>query len=313
VEDTSGEALGVMAGAVTISYTLSTGCYQSMALIVKPPVPAILNVTATPGDSVCAGTPIMFNATHSNAGIPTFDWKLFFPGTSLRVGPAFDTVAIHGDVIICMMVAHGVCALHDTVYDTIRMNVYPNVRPNVAIRHAQADNSVDYLGQVFTFFSDVTYGGTTTTYQWYVNDVAVPGATGLTFAPAIYQNSKVYCVITGNPPCTTLPARDTSNKITILADFLGVKPMATTAAIRLFPNPNNGSFTLSGKIAGGADALVSYEVTNMVGQIVQRGNAPVRNGELHADIAMDNMANGTYLLHATSDAINEVFHFVISK
>ncbi len=313
VVDTSGLTLGVMAGAVTISYTLSTGCFQSMALYVQPPTPAILNVTATPGDSVCAGTPIRFDATAINAGTPTFDWKLFFPGRSLRVGPAFDTTAIHGDVIICMMVAHGVCAVHDTVYDTVRMNVYPNVRPNVTIRHAQADNSVDYLGQVFTFFSDVTYGGTATSYQWYVNDVAVPGATGLTFAPAIYQNSKVYCVITGNPPCMTPPAKDTSNKITILADFLGVTPVATTAAIRLFPNPNNGSFTLSGKIAGGADAPVSYEVTNMVGQVILRGNAQVHSGQLHAEIAMDNMANGTYLLHATSDTINDVFHFVISR
>ncbi len=314
VVDTSGVVLGVSAGAVTISYTLSTGCYAAMTFIVKPPTPAFVNVVTTPGDSVCAKTPLHFVASGINAGVPTFTWRKFFPGPILDTTPIFDYTPIHGDVLICEMICHGVCALHDTVYDTVRTNVYPNVSPNITIEHFRPTNSIEYLGQVFTFFSNVTYGGTSQTFQWYVNRVAVPGATGSTFAHAVYHNDTIYCIVHGNPPCDTLPSFDTSNKIVIYADFVGVNSIAAGGkTLNLYPNPNSGSFTLTGTIAATATKSVNLEVTNMLGQVVYTGTTMPLNGKIRAEISLDNLASGAYLLHATSENVNEVFHFAVSR
>ncbi len=313
VIDTNGQVTGVNSGVVAISYTLSTGCYQSKVFVVENPVAAIATITSTPGDSVCAGTPIRFDVTATNGGVPSFQWQLFYTGTSLSTDTFFNYVATtHGDVIVCRMITSGICVIQDTVYDTVRVNVYPNVRPNVIIRHAEPDNSIDYLGQIFTFYSDVTYGGRGATYQWYVNNTPVAGATGITFTKAVYANSLIYCVVTGNPPCMIPPSKDTSNKILILADFVNVQQVATTRAISLFPNPNTGSFTLAGT-TGNNNGVINYEVTNMVGQVVYKGTTTAQNGAVHEEININNLAAGNYLLHAASETMNEVFHFVVNR
>jgi hypothetical protein len=99
----------------------------------------------------------------------------------------------------------------------------------------------------------------------------------------------------------------------ILADFVNVAQVATTHAISLFPNPNTGSFTLSGNIGNNASEAIAIEVTNMVGQVVYRGKVAPQNGVINETINIDNLTAGNYLLHASSASMNEVFHFVINK
>lgn len=318
IVDSSGVLTGVSGGTVNISYSLGNGCATYKSFVVLPPTPAYVTVTDTPSGTVCAGTPVRYIATTLNAGTPTFNWQIFYSGTLTPDSTSTDTFYYtpqHGDVVICRIVAHGVCAVTDTVSDTLPVNVYPVIGPGsvvITINKAAAPDSVLYLGQVFTFFSNVLYGGTTHTYQWFRNGAPVSGATNSTFSITSYTDEDIFCAIAGNSPCTT-DFTDTSNTIHIYGNYLGTNSISSkTSTITLFPNPNTGSFTLNGNVGLASDA-VALEVSDMLGHIVYKGIANPVNGTISKEIELDNVANGNYLLRLNSTTDNQVFHFVISK
>jgi hypothetical protein len=85
-------------------------------------------------------------------------------------------------------------------------------------------------------------------------------------------------------------------------------------ALSLFPNPNMGSFTLSGTMASTNGEVVSVEVMNVVGQKVYSGFTTVKNGNLKHEVAVgDNIAPGTYLLKVSGESETKIFHFVVGK
>lgn len=317
VIDSSGIATGIAVGNVNISYTLSNGCYQTAPLMVAPNVPASVSVSAVPGGIVCAGTQIKYTATTVNGGTPTFDWQLF----SRSFTPTDTTDSLlwtptHGDAIMCVMVCHGVCAIHDTVSDTFVNNVYPmDVSPIVTIRmDSTADTFINYVGQEVTFFTDVTWGGSSPTYQWYNQLGPIFGATNSSYTTFVYVTDTFWCVVDGNPPCrSTPPVPGYSNKI-VIHNYLGVQPMTIKGnELSLFPNPNNGSFTLSGTLASNTNSEVTWEITNMLGQTIANGRTTPKNGQIKTQISVDGTAAGSYLLRVNTDNGVETFHFVIGK
>ncbi len=84
--------------------------------------------------------------------------------------------------------------------------------------------------------------------------------------------------------------------------------------VQLFPNPNNGVFTLTGNVSDAAVTQVDMEIINAVGQVVYRTSAPVQNGRIneHVDIGR-NAASGNYLLRVRTDQGSNVFRFVVGQ
>jgi glycine rich protein/type IX secretion system substrate protein len=314
VVDTSGVVNGILAGAVDISYTLPSGCFSLVSpFIVQPPIPAAVTVAKFPNsDTVCAGTPIMYVATPINGGIATFTWYKFTALQPSGIDTLIDT-PIHGDVIIVKMRTSGICSLVDTVFDSVSMNVYPNVAPTVNIALIAQHDTLQYIGQVFTFNSNVLYGGNAAAYQWYGNGLLITGATNSSYATPVYGQESFYCKVTGNAPCDSITHTSTSNVITI-GDYLGVANTSNlTTGLSLFPNPTSGTITLSGTVSTVSDNKVTIEVTDMLGHTLYTAAVAAQNGALHEQIVMDNVANGTYLLRVTTGSSSETFHFVLNK
>ncbi len=314
VIDSTGFVTGISAGLVHISYTLPNGCFASMPFTVLPPLPASVTVTG-PATPVCSGYLDSFIAHPVNGGTPTYFWKKF--GTillpALGSGDTMKYHPVHGDVVMCTMVTSHICSVRDTVIDTFAINVYPDsVSPVVTITTEHTD-SIHYIGEIITFNANVTWGGTLPVYKWYVNGVLQPGATGSSFAVAIYTNDTVYCVVTGNPPCEGPIVAGISNHITIRAGYTGVSTLNTTGDLTLFPNPNTGNFVLSGKVDCNSCKEVAYEVVNVLGQVVYNGVAVPQNGAINEQVAAGNLAAGTYMLKVNTETGNQTFHFVISK
>jgi len=315
VIDSTGFVTGISGGTVNISYTLATGCYSVKPFVVKPPVAGAVNITYNPPGIVCDTTTVTFTATATNGGVPTYVWEKFsVPLSGVDSTGIYAYVPAHGDVITVIMMPHGVCALRDTVFDTIVMNVYPNnVVPSVTIMTTGPD-TIHYVGQVVTFFSVVTYGGTMQTFQWYRNGVAIPGATNSSYTTPVYATDTFWCEVVGNPPCSPMPVPPGISNHIIIHDFLAVGSVGNKANdLSLYPNPNNGSFTLSGKVVTTSGSDASYEVTNMLGQIIKRGAITSKNGEVLHTINLDNVAGGTYLLRINTETGSETFHFVIGR
>jgi uncharacterized protein YjdB len=88
--------------------------------------------------------------------------------------------------------------------------------------------------------------------------------------------------------------------------------MDIVTEVQLFPNPNNGVFTLTGNVSDAAVTQVDMEIINAIGQVVYKGSAPVQNGRIneHVDIGR-NAATGNYLLRVRTDQGSNVFRFVV--
>jgi len=314
VVDSSGVVTGISAGNVTMSYTMPTGCYATMPFRVKPTVVASVSISKSPGGITCAGTILTFTAVPVNGGVPTYQWHTFIGGP-VSPGPTyFLNPAINGDIVMCDMTPHQSCTSQTDVIDTFIADIYPNAGTQVTITVAPSDTFATFVGQVFTFFSTVTYGGTNPAYQWYKDGVVIPGATASSYSTPVYQDAAFICQVTGNAPCDPSPTFGFSNKITIHATYLGVTPAPiATSSLALFPNPSNGSIVLSGTLNTVSNSDLNIEVVDMLGRVVYSGKALLQNGVVHEQLELGNIPSGAYLLHVNSEAVNQVFRFVISK
>jgi len=310
----SGRINGLVPGTVTLSYTLISGCYVTMPFRVLTPLPAFLSVSVSPIDSIrCYNTPVTLTANPVNGGVPTFVWTLF--GSYIGAGPVFTYNPTHGDFLTCTMTTHSVCASPAVVAKDVVLNVWPLGGPIVEITCTKAD-TIAYIGEEYTFYAVTEFGGHSPIYQWYINSVAVDGATSPVFTTRLYdENDTIYCKVTGNSPCDTGSYIGTSNtKVIYGLGYLSVGNVSGAAKdLTLFPNPNNGSFILSGRLNNVMDKEVSLEVIDMLGRTVYTGKTVPQNGTVRAEIKLDNEAQGTYMLRVYTDAGNQTFHFVVGK
>jgi len=314
VNDT-GMVTGISAGYFTISYTQTTGCYMVMdsIYIIPNSVPSI-SVAGGP-DTVCAGTTITFNATGVNTGTaPVYSWDVLgsFVGDTTTT---FSYIPDDGDVVTCTMISNAICPLPNPVVsnsETIIVN--PAVALAVSIIETPAlTDSVDYVGQVVTYNAGIVNGGTDPTYQWYVNGVAVTGATSNSYVTRVYFNDTVYCVVTGNAPCATRSV-DTSNVITLFASHLGVNNVNNISGLTLFPDPNNGSFIVNGKVNDVAGNSVEITVTDLLGKTIFTKTVEPANGILNETVSLSNdIADGSYFVRVSSGGLVQVMQFVVKR
>jgi hypothetical protein len=162
---------------------------------------------------------------------------------------------------------------------TATFSVTINARP------ATPTISVVYNGATTTLTSSAATGN-----QWFLNGVAVAGATNQTYVVNSAAQFGGYTVVTTNANgCTSAP----SAPLTVSSS---VKPLAGSS-LTLYPNPTtDGDLTV--KLAGYTKA-VEFSVYNAVGQEVQTLTVPA--GRLTQPLNLTQLPNGVYLLRARTD------------
>lgn len=263
-------------------------------------------------DTACSGTPITFTASAVNGGLsPYYEWirggSVVGTGNTYVYSPTtVETVTVH-------LVSSIVCHVPDTVSASGSFVLYPHLVPHAHTTFTPND-TVAFLGQVITFFCEETYGGASPTYQWYVDKVAVPGATNSSYARHVYNNDTVKCIVNSSDVCA-IPRRDTSNTVIIYASFLGINGVnASHTEISIFPNPSDGNFTLNGTVGVLNDEQVLIEVRDLKGSLVHRQTAMARNGELNEQLSISaQLPEGMYLVKVQSDADEQLLKLVIKK
>jgi len=312
----TGRVEGVVAGTVNISYTLISGCYVTVPFTVENPLPASLTVTQSVDSPTCAGSLDILTAIPVNGGTPTFEWENW--GSYIGNTNPYPFVPTHGDYITCIMTTHDICASPAVVQTSVVLNIYPVVAPQVVITTSSSSDTAGFLGEVYTFYTDVTYGGVNPSYQWNIDGAPVSGATNSTFTTHIYENNELISVtVTGTSPCDT-PMNTNVGVGSI--EIYGVNYLSASSLtagsndLSLFPNPNTGNFILSGTLSSTSGKDVTLEITDMVGRTVYTGKTTPQNGTLKADINLGNdIATGTYLLRVYTESGTQTFHFVVGK
>jgi Secretion system C-terminal sorting domain len=167
------------------------------------------------------------------------------------------------------------------------------------------------VGQAVTLSAQVTGAGPSVKYQWLLNTDAVAGATSARYTGSEFSDGDVIsCTVTGI--CGVVAG---DHKVVIRVGATGTQQVVVTGGdIRVVPNPNKGVFTVRGSLGVAADAEVTLEITDVLGQGVYKGTVLARNGELDEKIQLaGSVANGMYLLNVQSGSEHKVFHIVIEQ
>ncbi|NLL29096.1 MAG: PKD domain-containing protein, partial [Bacteroidales bacterium] len=126
-----------------------------------------VNISASPSTPICEGESVTFTATPTNGGTaPTYAW--YKGGVLSGTTNIFTTSTLtNGEGVYCVLTSDLSCVVDSiATSNTINTTVNPNLLASVSI---DADEYGICEGELVTFTATPTNGGTSPTYQWYVN------------------------------------------------------------------------------------------------------------------------------------------------
>jgi len=277
-------------------------------LTVLPFGTPVVNVDVTPGDTICKYSPAYFTALPVFGGnSPAYRWRV--NGLLSSLANTFHYVPFDGDVVTCQMFSDYRCRLADSVMSgDVTMSVDSFTAPHVTLS-AEPGLTVPQ-GTPVTMHAWADHAGPSPSYQWRLNSILIPGATQQTYTHVFNHLDSIVCEVTGNGVCAGVRS--------FAWAFISLKALSAGAtgvgsSLHLAPNPNNGDFTLTGKIEE-ADGAVDLTVTDMLGQVVYRGSGRVHAGNLDEKIRLNaELANGMYILTVAGAEQSRAFHFVLKR
>lgn len=255
--------LATNAACATARSVVSSAYTASVIASVTPGI----SINTTPPTAICRGTMVDFRATATAGGTqPSYQWSINGNPVIGANSLSFSSNALgDGDTVSVSMSGNAVCARLATAQSNkIGIHVVDSILPTVVISVDPGDEIRP--GMEVGFEATETGGGMTPAYQWQLNGVNIPFATDRIYRttgliPGDHISVRMHSYLS----CAT---RRTvfSNIIAMKDGALGVNN-AAGAELKLYPNPSNGSFVLSGA-AVASGSTIRVEVLNSLGQMV---------------------------------------------
>ncbi|MBZ0100172.1 MAG: T9SS type A sorting domain-containing protein, partial [Taibaiella sp.] len=261
------------------------------------PVPFVV-IFPTPGDSICVGEQASFTALPNNhGGTPTYKWYVNGVLTGGNSTAYSSTTLNNGDVVRVDITENTKCRVNYTdPSNDVEMKVLPWLAPSVTIT-ANPNRPLN-VDEYITFTATPVNGGNNPRFQWKRNGQDVQGATGPQWsANTLNDNDSISVELISGYRCPQ-PSTASSNGIRVKV-LTGVGDIAQKHNLALYPNPNNGSFILSGRL--NTNKPVHLDIINALGQVVHSETITANTNELHKEIQLPNIANGIYLLRVNVD------------
>jgi hypothetical protein len=286
----TGLVTGAMNGSTYITYTLGSGCKASSAVLV--PFCRAANGTRT----VCEGSTITLAEDVAGG-------KWYTTNNAI--------VAVNEETGVVLGVAPGKATVNYTVETPTGYENYSTeiiVSAPIAPVFITANPGTDIAeGQTVTLNAAQANTTTDATYQWVVNGVAVAGANSASYTTNELQNNDVVS-------CEIVSACGDVATVNALTFAVIKHTTIAKAEFSLMPNPNNGEFTLKGKLGTANDEALAIEVADMLGRTVYTGTVIAQNGMVNERISLGgSLAAGTYLLNVRSANERTTVRFVIEK
>ncbi len=164
---------GASPGTTDIIYTLPTGCFTTTSLTVIG-TPSV-TITASPGDTVCSGTPVVFSTALTGGSPISYVWML--NGASVAGTPTYSYTPNPGDVINCDVANISTCTSTTVSTMSTAFTMVVNPLPTV------------------TASSSLACGG--------LNTLTASGATSYSWSPSTGLSCSSCAVTTINPTAST--------------------------------------------------------------------------------------------------------------
>ena len=283
---------------------------DTMHLTVSPFVTP--TVTMIGSDTTCSGYPTVFYTSQTNGGWnPTYSWSVTSGATGTGSSIAFSGVT--GDVVQVTMTSSFPCLLTPTATSTPHtIDILPVFLPAVTV--TVNPGYIVVPGTPVTFTAHPVNPGSFPSYRWKRNGYVIPGATTATYTTSTMTNGDNFsCYLTNNDFCNGITVYDGTTMY--VGANVGINdPGTANSNVSIIPNPNKGSFNITGTLGVSTNEEVSITVTNMLGQVVYRNTANAGNGAIDEQVILgNNLANGMYLLNIHSEHFSKVIHFELGK
>jgi hypothetical protein len=285
----TGLLTGITGGTTHISYTIPTGCViDTVVTITNFPTAGTISGATT----VCTGQTITESAVGSGV------WSI--TGTSATVSAGVVTGVSAGIDTIKYTVTN-LCGTAQAV-KTITVNQTPSAGVITGIDSVCTDNVV--------LLNDTAAGGV-----WSCSNIlATVSAAGVVTGAAAGIDTVFYTVSVGS--CTAKADMEIKVLPFSQCGALHINSGLTSpyTNIQVFPNPNEGTFTITGYWGPISNEEVSLEITDLLGKVIYRDSVTTKSGKLHEQIRLSTaLADGMYLLNLQSASEHKVFHIVIGK
>ena len=284
---------------------------SNVTMTISPMLTPSVSITSIHNDSTCIGDTVQFIAVPVYGGAaPTYLWTE--NGTNVATGPYYVYAPHDGDTLVLTMTSHGVPCLTDSlaVSDIFIVHVLSPTSNSLAVSVSQ---SSVISGSVDTFTAVASGAGSSPSFQWYINGVAVPGATNTTYiTDSLRSGQTVSCEETSSFVCSE-PHSIMSGGISVSVVAAGIHQPGGLSTLTLLPNPNAGSFTIKGSLASATDK-VDVVVTDMLGQTIFTKKVMISSGVINEQVALPHSTPaGMYLVSVTSGDGRAVFHVVVER
>ena len=158
-----------------------------------------------------------------------------------------------------------------------------------------------------------------------LRNTSVPGAVSYGPIAAFGTSADPYTLAVGDLDGDGMPDIVVSDYYDSTISVLRNHPLTATtgvgspgasgaAGVTLIPNPNNGTFNITGLTGANKDEEISLQIIDVVGAPVYTKKIMAVNGIISESVVLNSsLANGIYLLNVKSENANKVLHFVLEK
>ena len=209
---TSGSITGII--SITPSYKTCLGPIATFNITVdKNTMPAVS--ISTSASNLCSGESAFFTATPSGGGsAPTYEWMR---NGNVIAGATKDTITItnvqNNDQIKCKITSNSPCVATPTATsNTYTISTISNLVPTIVL---STISDTTCIGSVLVINTSITNGGTSPTYNWFLNGNPIFGASSdVFFSNTFVTGDEISCEVTSSLGCAS-PKTVLSSKKTI--------------------------------------------------------------------------------------------------
>ena len=182
----------------------------------------------------CPGEANTYMVNYTNGITPTnFQWQVNNQNTGGNTSTFSTNTVKNGDIITCIVTDAAICTTGPATSNSLTVVFKPSITPSVSIQSSAVGSVAP--DTPITFIATPTNGGSSPSYQWMINGIAIAGANNQTYTNTCLNDGDIVdCTLTNNDAtCVVIPSVQ-SNNITVV-----ITALTNPATVTITPSINN--------------------------------------------------------------------------
>jgi hypothetical protein len=277
--NTSGIFTGVVAGAYSVSSRYTNGCASTatgLTVTPQPAVPSVPIITPASATTFCLGGSVILSS-NATSGNQWYKDKVLIAGATNATFTATDAGSYS-----------------DSVTNSVGCKT-GSLSTVVTLKSSLSKPVISWNG------SNLSTNSTATSFQWFLNNVSLFGATTVSYKPTAIGSYKIQ--ITNVEGCNTI-----SDSFNLVVTALN-NPATTTVnnMASVFPNP--ASPILLVKFKDAPNTTIDIRLVTNDGRTIKL----IKTKDKLTSIPIDNVPSGNYFIRITGNNYNQTEGVIISK